>query len=171
MGKGTIVDRLIERDPRLWLSRSWTTRARRPSEQADAYHFVDRAQFEAAIEAGKFLEWAEVVPGQLSGTPVPHPPSGRDLVLEINLDGARQVHEVRPDAVVILIVAPSVEAQVERMRRRGDTAEQIARRVELGRKEEEIGRALSDHVVVNDDLERAVDEVAGIVARHRTRSP
>jgi len=171
VGKGTIVDRLIERDPRLWLSRSWTTRARRPSEQADAYHFVDRAKFEAAIEAGKFLEWAEVVPGQLSGTPVPHPPAGRDLVLEINLDGARQVHEVRPDAVVILIVAPSVEAQVERMRRRGDTAEQIARRVELGRKEEEIGRALAAHVVVNDDLERAVDEVAGIVARHRTRSP
>jgi guanylate kinase len=171
VGKGTIVDRLIERDPRLWLSRSWTTRARRPSEQADAYHFVDRADFEAAIEAGKFLEWAEVVPGQLSGTPVPHPPAGRDLVLEINLDGARQVHDVRPDAVVILIVAPSVEAQVERMRRRGDTAEQIARRVELGRKEEEIGRALADHVVVNDDLERAVDEVAGIVARHRTRSP
>lgn len=171
MGKGTIVDRLIERDPRLWLSRSWTTRARRPSEKPDAYHFVDRAEFEAAIEAGKFLEWAEVVPGQLSGTPVPHPPAGRDLVLEINLDGARQVHEVRPDAVVVLIVAPSVEAQVERMRRRGDTAEQIARRVELGRKEEEIGRALADHVVVNDDLERAVDEVAGIVARHRTRSP
>lgn len=171
MGKGTIVDRLIERDPKLWLSRSWTTRARRPSEQPDAYYFVDRAEFEAAIEAGKFLEWAEVVPGQLSGTPVPHPPAGRDLVLEINLDGARQVHEVRPDAVVILIVAPSVETQVERMRRRGDTPEQIARRVELGRKEEEIGRALADHVVVNDDLERAVDEVAGIVARHRTRSP
>ena len=171
MGKGTIVDRLIERDPRLWLSRSWTTRARRPSEKPDAYHFVDREEFEAAIEAGKFLEWAEVVPGQLSGTPVPHPPAGRDLVLEINLDGARQVHEVRPDAVVVLIVAPSVEAQVERMRRRGDTVEQIARRVELGRKEEEIGRALADHVVVNDDLERAVDEVAGIVARHRTRSP
>lgn len=171
MGKGTIVDRLIERDPKLWLSRSWTTRARRPSEQADAYHFVDRAAFEAAIEAGQFLEWAEVVPGQLSGTPVPHPPAGRDLVLEINLDGARQVHEVRPDAVVILIVAPSVDAQVERMRRRGDTADQIARRVELGRKEEEIGRALANHVVVNDDLERAVEEVAGIVARHRTRSP
>ncbi|GAC1312179.1 MAG: guanylate kinase [Acidimicrobiales bacterium] len=170
VGKGTIVDRLIARDPRLWLSRSWTTRARRPSEAEDAYRFVDRATFEAAIAAGGFLEWAEVVPGQLSGTPVPQPPPGRDLVLEINLDGARQIRDVRPDAVVILIVAPSIDAQVERMQRRGDTPDQIARRVELGRREEAIGRRLAHHVVVNDDLERAVDEVAGIVAAHRIRS-
>ena len=109
------------------------------------------------------------MPGQLSGTPLPRPPAGRDLVLEINLDGARQVRDVRPDAIVILIVAPSIDAQVERMRRRGDTAEQIARRVELGRREEQLGRELAHHVVVNDDLERAVAEVAGIVVGHRTR--
>jgi len=162
------VDRLVALDPRLWLSRSWTTRPQRPGEAADAYRFVDRPTFERAIGEGWFLEWAEVVPGQLSGTPIPHPPEGKDLVLEINLDGARQVRDLRPDAVVILIVAPSVETQVERMRRRGDTPQQIERRVELGRQEEQVGRELAHHVVVNDDLDRAVREVAGIVERHRT---
>ena len=164
MGKGTIVDRLVRRDPDLWLSRSWTTRPRRPRERADAYHFVDRATFEQAIADGRFLEWAEVVPGQLSGTPLPEAPPGKDLVLEINVDGARQVRAIRPDALVILVVAPSEEAQIARMRRRGDTDAQIARRVELGRAEEQIGRALADHVIVNDDLERAVDELAAILA-------
>ncbi|GAC1528938.1 MAG: hypothetical protein NVS3B12_01540 [Acidimicrobiales bacterium] len=109
-----------------------------------------------------------MVPGQLSGTPLPVAPPGRDLVLEINLDGARQVREVRPDAVIVLIVAPSIEEQVERMRTRGDTPEQIARRVELGQQEERIGRSLAHHVVVNDDLDRAVSEVAGIVRTHRS---
>ena len=150
------------------MSRSWTTRERRPGEAPDAYHFVDRTTFEAAVAAGTFLEWAEVVPGQLSGTPLPVAPPGHDLVLEINLDGARQVRDLRPDAVIVLIVAPSVEEQVERMRTRGDTPEQIARRVELGHNEERIGRALAHHVVVNDDLDRAVREVAGIVRTHRS---
>ena len=113
------------------------------------------------------LEWAEVVPGQLSGTPLPAPPEGRDLVLEINVDGARQVKALFPDAVVILVVAPSVDDQVARMRRRGDTDEQIARRVELGQQEERIGRQLAEHVVVNDDLNRAVEEAIGILAGHR----
>jgi guanylate kinase len=162
-----MVARLVAREPSLWLSRSWTTRPRRPGEAADAYHFVDRPTFEAAAAEGEFLEWAEVVPGQLSGTPRPHPPEGRDLVLEINVDGARQVREVRPDALVILVVAPSVEAQKDRMRRRGDTEEQVAARVKLGSDEEALGRVLADHVIVNDDLDRAVDELAGILASRR----
>lgn len=168
VGKGTIVDRLVSRDPRLHLSRSWTTRTRRPGEAADAYHFVDRDTFEKAVEAGEFLEWAEVVPGQLSGTPQPSPPPGRDLVLEINVEGARQVRAVRPNAIVVLVVAPSEEAQVARMRERGDTAEQIAGRVALGREEERIGRGIADHVIVNDDLDRAVAELASILASHRS---
>lgn len=168
VGKGTIVARLVEHDPRLWLSRSWTTRQRRPAEAVDAYHFVDRPTFEAAVHAGRFLEWAEVVPGQLSGTPIPQAPPGADLVLEINVDGARQVKGVRDDAVVILVVPPTEEAQAERMRRRGDTPDQIRRRVALGREEARVGRRIADHVVVNDDLDRAVGEVAGILAGCRS---
>jgi guanylate kinase len=157
----------VAQDPQLWLSRSWTTRPRRPGEPEDAYHFVDRATFEAAVAEGRFLEWAEVVPGQLSGTPLPEPPPGRDVALEINVDGARQVRAAYPDCLVVLVVAPSVDAQIERMRQRGDTDDQIAKRVKLGIEEERIGRRLANAVVVNDDLDRAVAELAGILDGHR----
>ena len=129
---------------------------------------MDPATFEKAIEEGAFLEWAEVVPGQFSGTPRPQCPPGRDLVLEINIDGARQVRDLAPDAVVILVVAPSPDAQRARMRHRGDAEEQIGRRLELSAEEERIGRQLADYVVVNDDLDRAVEEVAGILETHRS---
>jgi len=129
---------------------------------------VDRATFEAAADAGRFLEWAEVVPGQLSGTPRPEPLPDRDLLLEINVDGATQVKALHPDALMVLVVAPSEDDQRARMRQRGDTPEQIARRVALGAQEEQTGRRLADHVVVNDDLDRAVGEVLGILAGHRS---
>jgi guanylate kinase len=167
VGKGTLVSRVVERDPKLWLSRSWTTRPRRPGEAEDAYVFVDRAAFDAKVAAGGFLEWAEPVPGQLSGTPLPENPPGTDLVLEINVDGARQVRKQFPDAVVILVLAPSVAAQEERMRQRGDAPDRIAERVKLGQDEERVGRAIANEVVINDDLNRAVDEVAGILGRYR----
>lgn len=167
VGKGTLVERLLERDPRLWLSRSWTTRARRPGEAVDAYRFVDRATFLANAEAGGFLEWVEVLPDQLSGTPWPEVPEGRDLLLEIDLNGARQVRQRYQEAVLVLVLPPSREAQEARMRRRGDTEEQISRRLALGEVEGREGRLVADHVVVNDDLGRAVDELAGILAAHR----
>jgi guanylate kinase len=167
VGKGTVVNRLLELEPSLWLSRSWTTRPRRPGEPESAYVFVDRDAFEAKARAGGFVEWAEVVPGQLSGTPQPHPPPGKDLLLEINADGARQIKEQDPDAVVILIVAPSVEAQEARMRSRGDSDEQIATRLALSREEERAGRAIADAVVVNDEVDRAAHEVAGILDSYR----
>jgi guanylate kinase len=113
------------------------------------------------------LEWTEFLPGQLSGTPKVDPPPGTDLVLEIDVDGARQVRALHADAVIVLVVAPSVEAQKERMRRRGDSEEKIARRVAKGVEEERIGRGLADHIVVNDDLDRAVAELAGIVGGYR----
>lgn len=167
VGKGTLVARLVERDPQLWLSRSWTTRPRRPNEAEDAYLFVDRVAFDAHAAAGGFLEWAEPVPGQFSGTPLPENPAGTGLVLEINVDGARQIKERFPDAVVVLVLAPSVAAQEARMRERGDPPERIAERVRIGQEEERAGRVLADEVVVNDDLNRAVDEVAGILQRYR----
>ncbi len=171
VGKGTIVARLRERMPELWVSRSWTTRARRPGEAATAYTFVDRDAFMAHAEEGGFLEWAELASNhELYGTPWPQPPPGADVLLEIDLQGAAQVRARHPDAVVILVVAPSPEAQAARMRSRGDGEDDVAARVALGLDEERIGRKLADHVVVNDELERAVDEVAGILLSHR-RAP
>ncbi len=161
-GKGTVAARLVERVPRLWLSRSWTTRARRPGEREDAYVFADRAGFLLRAERGGFLEWAEFL-GELYGTPWPDAPPGHEVLLEIDVQGARQVLSQRPDAVVILLVPPSYETLVRRMETRGDSEERARLRAEVGREEERLGRELASAVVVNDDLDRAVDEVAGIV--------
>jgi len=168
VGKGSIVARLRHLLPGLWVSRSWTTRARRRGEREDAYTFVDRATFLAAIDTGDFLEWAELASNhELYGTPWPDSPPGCDVLLEIDLQGAAQVRERDPAAVVILVVAPSQEIQADRMRARGDDEAAVAARVALGLEEERQGRELADHVVVNDDLNRAVEEVAGILARYR----
>jgi guanylate kinase len=165
-GKGTIVDALVEADPTLWLSRSWTTRSRRKNESPYAYRFVDKATFEAHIAADGFLEYAEVF-GNFYGTPMPTPPAGSDVVLEIDVQGAQQVEDRFPDAILVFIEPPSREAQQDRLRSRGDDEATIARRLAKAAAEEEIGHQIADHVVVNDQLERAVAEVAGIVESHR----
>jgi guanylate kinase len=162
-----VVARLVERDPTLWLSRSWTTRARRPGESEDAYHFVSRDEFESLAAAGGFLEWAEFL-GNLYGTPLPGAPPGTDVVLEIDLQGAAQVRRRDPGAVIVLLVPPSVEAQAQRLRGRGDDEEAVARRIAVGEEEMALGRRLTPYVVVNDDLESAVSQVAGILEAHRT---
>ena len=118
-----------------------------------------------AAENG-FLEWATIL-GDYYGTPTPEPGEGRDIVLEIDVQGARQVLERRADAHCVLIRAPSAEAQERRLRSRGDSEEHIKRRVALGRLEEAEGLKLASHVVVNDDLDAAVRELADIVEEIR----
>jgi guanylate kinase len=99
---------------------------------------------------------------------VPDPPEGYDVLLEIDLQGARQVRARRPDARLILLKPPSPEVQAERLRKRGDDEAHVVERLRAGAEEERIGRQIADHVVVNDDLVRATDEVAGIVERYRS---
>jgi len=159
----------MKRVPDLWLSRSWTTRTQRPGEPGDAYTFVDRDTFFARRDAGGFLEWVELLPDYFMGTPLPDPPPGKDMILEIDIRGAQQVREKYPDAVVILVLPPSREELERRMRERGDREELILARLELGEAEEARGREIADHVVVNDDLGRAVEDLAGIVNAHRSQ--
>jgi guanylate kinase len=168
VGKGTVVARLLEMEPRLWLSRSWTTRAPRPGESPDAYVFVSRDEFLARRARGGFLECTEFPGnGHFYGTPTLEPPPGRDVMLEIELDGAGQVKEAYPDAVVVLIVAPDVDEQRQRLRARGDDEQAVAQRVAVGIEEERLGRKIADAVVVNDEVDRAAREVAGILATRR----
>jgi guanylate kinase len=162
---------LVERDPRLWLSRSWTTRARRPGEPEDAYVFVDRDAFEAREAAGGFLETNRFAAnGHCYGTPWPEEPPGRDVVLEIDLNGARQVKERVPSARLILVEPPDRAELERRLRGRGDDDEHVRQRLALADDEVYGGREIADAVVVNDDLNRAVEEVAGILDGYRSGS-
>lgn len=152
------------------MSRSWTTRARRQGESDDAYVFVDRTSFEKQVANGGFLEWAEFQ-GQLYGTPHPEPPPGRDVFLEIDLQGAAQVRARHPEALIVLLLPPSPQIQAERLRRRGDDEAEVARRLALGAAEELVGRKLTPFVVVNGDVDQAVSEVAGILDSQRRAAP
>jgi guanylate kinase len=138
---------------------------------------VDRGTFLDRLSRGGFVEYTEFPgTGHLYGTPTfeapdGKDPNGKDIVLEIELDGARQVKERFPDAKLIMIVAPSREAREARLRARGDSEEHIERRLTVGEEEERIGRNLADAVVVNDDVERAAREVAGILNQFRLDPP
>jgi len=167
VGKGTIVSALVRRDPTLWLSRSWTTREQRPGERDDAYVFTDRTAFEHRIEHGGFLEWTNFL-GNYYGTPTPDLQAGRDVVLEIEVDGARQVKAIHPDAILIFVLPPSRDEQQRRLRGRGDPEDKVDQRLQKALDEEPVGLAIADHVVVNDDLERTLHEMADIIRHHRT---
>ena len=165
-GKGTIVAELMRRDPTMHLSRSWTTRSRRPSEASDAYVYVTDEEFDIRIAENGFYEWANFV-GHRYGTPTPTIPSGKDLLLEIDVQGAVAVRERQEDAVVVLIVPPDRPEQERRMRARGDTEEHIAQRLEAADAEEQIGRELADSVIINADLDHAVGAVESVIADFR----
>lgn len=166
VGKGVIAGRLVDADRRLWLSRSWTTRAQRPGESDDAYVFVDKQGFEAAIAAGTLLEWDHHF-GNYYGTPVPDVRPDRDVLLEIDVNGAEQVAE-KVDAPLLLFVdAPSRDDQRRRLEGRGDAADLIFERLTAADRERAKADTLGCVVVVNDDVDRAVAEIIGLIDQRR----
>lgn len=165
-GKGTLVDELLRRDSGIWLSRSWTTRARREGEAEDAYVFVDRGAFESRIAAGGFLEWTEFL-GNYYGSPTPEPADEHDILLEIELHGAQQVKEQHPEALLVFVMPPSREEQQRRLQGRGDPDHHVETRLRKAEDEERLGGELADLVIVNDNLVRAVAQLADFIGAAR----
>ena len=171
-GKTTVCLALRDRDPKLVFSVSHTTRPpRRPGERDGvAYHFVTDAKFQKLIDEGAFLEWA-VYNGNRYGTSwqaIEEPlASGRDMLLEIEVQGARQVRQRLPGAKLIFLLPPSEQALVKRLKGRGtDSAEEVAKRLHTAHEELKAVEEF-DYAVFNEDLERCVAEVQEIIAAER----
>ncbi|OHX12906.1 guanylate kinase [Chromobacterium sphagni] len=173
-GKTSLVAALLQAEPSVELSVSYSTRPARKGEiDGKHYHFVDRAVFDAMVARGDFLEHAEVY-GNCYGTSAPWIRSrlevGQDILLEIDWQGAEQVRKVFPGAVGIFIAPPSIEELERRLRGRDtDTEDVILRRLASARAEiDKI--AEYDYIVVNDDFERARQDLISIVRARRLRS-
>jgi len=171
-GKGTLVDRLVARVPSVWVSVSATTRSPRPREVDGVdYYFMTRAEFESLIGEGAFLEWAEVhgnLYGTLASTVEAKLAEGVDVILEIDPQGALQVLTLMPEAVLVFITAPLEELE-RRIRARGaETDEQVRTRMETTLRELQLVETYN-HVVENDDISRATDDLVRIVESLRTQ--
>ena len=173
-GKTTVVRRLVRTAPGLEFSVSYTTRPPREAEQGGRdYHFLDRTEFEAMVAAGRFLEWAEVH-GQLYGTGLEVTrdalAGGADLVLDIDVQGASQVRAGDVASVSTMLLPPDFETLRDRLLGRASEPEtERVRRLEQARKEAQ-DYAKFDYVVVNDDLDRAVEGLVAIVRAERLRA-
>ncbi|HEY9430448.1 MAG TPA: guanylate kinase [Blastocatellia bacterium] len=173
-GKTTLVAGALGLDNRARPSISFTSRHPRAGEkQGVHYHFVSRAEFEAMIANGDFLEWAEVH-GNLYGTSrravEEVRSSGSDVILTIDIQGAAQARQLFPDAVSVFIMPPSLDALAERLESRGtDTAHD--RRLRLESALHEMEQYVNfDYVVINDDLNRAINELGAIITAERCRT-
>ncbi len=172
-GKGTILKELFAQNENLRLSVSATTRAPRPGEEhGKQYYFLSREEFEALIAQGRMLEHAEYV-GNYYGTP--RDPveewlsQGRDVVLEIEVQGGAQVKKLMPECVSIFILPPSMKVLGERLRGRGtETGETVQKRLATARREIPQAREY-DYLVFNDRLEDAVEEILAILRAEKLK--
>ncbi len=168
VGKGTVVRQLVSASDRIWLSVSATTRPPRPGEEDGVhYRFVSDAEFDRMVGAGEMLEWATVHRTSRYGTPRQPVLDARSRglvpLLEIDLDGARQVRRSMPDAVLVFIEPPSMEELEARLRGRGtESEEQILRRLETAALEM-AARDEFDVRIVNDDVSRATAEILHVM--------
>jgi guanylate kinase len=175
VGKGTVLRALLSGHPELNLSVSATTRLPRPGEvEGQQYYFMARSQFEAMVDRGEFLEWAEFA-GNLYGTPrlpvFEKIESGQQVILEIELEGARQVRKTAPDALQIFIKPPSLNELESRIRKRGqDSEEAIARRLARA-KIELASEAEFDVCLTNEILEDTVAALEGILFSAQKHNP
>lgn len=172
-GKSTIVKRVLARDSRLVFSISYTTRAPRGAEKpGENYHYITREEFQQSVQHGEYLEWAEVF-GNYYGThrrvwdQARH--EGKDLLLDIDVQGAQQLKEKIPDAVSIFVLAPSRTVLEQRLRARGEDAEQVVQKRLAGAAREIRNYARYDYVVVNDQVDEAVANLEAIIRAERLR--
>ena len=171
VGKDTLIRKLLDLDPNLRYSVSYTTRRPRAGEVDGVnYHFVDRARFELLIKEGDLLEHA-TYDGNLYGTPVAplekHRAAGHDVVLKIDVQGAEQVRHRAPDALLIFLAPPTMdELNRRRAERHSESPQDSHSRQAIAEREMKLTRDFH-HVVVNDDLDRAAREVAEIIGRAR----
>jgi guanylate kinase len=175
VGKGTLVQHLRQRLPALSLSVSATTRTPRPGEvDGEHYHFLTREQFALAVDRGDFVEHAEYAGncyGTLKSELESRLAANQSVLLEIELQGARQLHETLPDAVKVFIAPPTPQALRARLLRRGtDSPEQIRARLEAAEREL-AAQSEFEHVVVNDHLQDAVRQLVSIVQNELACSP
>jgi guanylate kinase len=167
VGKGTLISRLMDRVPELELSTSATTRPPRPGERNGVdYHFMAPSEFERLAAAGEFVEHA-TYSGHRYGTPraevEPRLARGTSVLLEIEVQGARQIRRTLPEAVQVFIAPPSPEVLRERLEGRAtDRPDEIERRLAAAAEELE-AREEFGHVIVNDDVDRATDELVELV--------
>jgi guanylate kinase len=174
-GKTTLVERLVEQTPRLRMSRSYTSRHAREGERDGVdYNFVTRERFEAMVAADEFLEWADVF-GNLYGTAAADTErlldAGHDVVLVIDVQGARKLRARGVPACAVFVMPPSFAELEQRLRGRSkDCEEDIQRRLQVAR-EEVAAFTEYDFVVVNDELVAAVDRLRAIVVAERSRLP
>lgn len=172
-GKTTLVRGLLARDPEISLSVSYTTRNARPGEEdGREYNFVDLTTFRRLREAGEFLEWAEVH-GNYYATSRnwlrQQVESGRDILLEIDWQGAQQVRKAFPDAVGIFILPPSMAALEARLRGRGTDSDDVINRRLLGARDEMRHVAEFDYAILNNQLDVALDDLVAVVRSARLR--
>jgi len=174
-GKSTLVNAVLADDPALALSISYTTRAPRAGEtNGREYHFVDRAAFQKMLEAGEFLESAEVH-GNFYATSqkqiTDSRAAGRDVVLEIDWQGAAQVRRLFPDAIGIFILPPSTAELERRLRARGKDPDEAIRRRLAAAAEEMSHAGEFDYVIINNDFEEARRDLAAVVRAARLTLP